>query len=165
MQNPRYNGAVTGLHETLVYEHMLLSRAALQGMAPHEREFALDRSATVLLSRLEASGPMSVGELAAAFELDVSTVHRQVAAAMKAGLIERIPDVAGGAARTHRPTADGARRLREELDGREGAVRRVTTDWTDDELATFAALLRKFNRDVETLRGQAWPRPEEAGSA
>ena len=69
----------------LMYEHMLMSRHALQGSAPRLRSATLERSAAVLLARLEASGPLSVGELAEAFDLDVSTVHRQVAAAMKAG--------------------------------------------------------------------------------
>lgn len=148
----------SALHATLVYEHMLLSRAALQGTPPHEREFAIDRSATVLLARLEASGPMTVGELSEAFGLDVSTVHRQVAAAMKAGLIERITDPDGGAARKHRPTADGFRRLHEELDGRAGAVRRVTASWSDEDLTALTTLLRRFNQDVESLRDQPWPR-------
>ena len=70
--------------EGIMYEHMLLLRVATQGVAPYGRSSALERSATVLLARLEAGGAMSIAELAEAFDLDVSTVHRQVAAAMKA---------------------------------------------------------------------------------
>ncbi|MCY1683002.1 MarR family winged helix-turn-helix transcriptional regulator [Kocuria sp. SL71] len=90
--------------KALMYEHMLMSRHALQGSAPRLRPETLERSAAVLLARLQASGPMSVGELAEAFDLDVSTVHRQVAAAMKSGLIERVEDPDGGSARKHRPS-------------------------------------------------------------
>lgn len=149
-----------GAHAALVYEHMLMSRHALQGSAPHLREAALDRSATVLLARLEASGPMSVGELAAAFDLDVSTVHRQVAAAMRSGLIERIEDPDGGPARKHRPSEEGARRLRTELEGRVQAVRTVTDGWSDDELEALVGLMTRFNRSVEQIRAQPWPRPQ-----
>jgi DNA-binding MarR family transcriptional regulator len=146
-------------HASLMYEQMLLSRYALQGTPAHGREFALDRSATVLLARLEASGPMAVGELAEAFGLDVSTVHRQVAAAMKAGLIERIKDPDGGAARKHRPTAEGARRLHAEFEARAQAMRMATADWTDEEVETLVTLMRRFNEGMESRRGQSWPRP------
>lgn len=146
------------LQQALVYEHMLLSRHALQGVAPFAREVPLDRSATVLLARLEAEGPMTVAELADAFGLDISTVHRQVAAAMKSGLIERIKDPDGGAARKHRPSEDGARRLAAELDARRGAAEGVTADWSEEDLATFVALMRRFNEGVENVRGRSWPR-------
>ncbi len=148
-----------GLHRRLSYEQMLSSRYALQNSPAHGREWTLDRSATVLLSRLEVQGPMSVGELAEAFGLDISTIHRQVAAAMKAGLIERIPDPDGGQARKHRSTAEGVRRLHLELENRDELSRLVTADWTEDELGAFVALMSKFNRKLETLRNQQWPRP------
>ncbi|HEY4614388.1 MAG TPA: MarR family winged helix-turn-helix transcriptional regulator [Citricoccus sp.] len=146
--------------EALVYEHMLLSRYALQGAPPYGREAPIDRSAAVLLARLEAEGPLTVAELAQAFDLDVSTVHRQVAAAMRNGLIERMPDPAGGAARKHRPSEEGARRLAAELEARRAASDRVTADWPDEDLATFVRLLRRFNEGVEQVRGRPWPRPE-----
>lgn len=147
-----------GAHEALAYEQMLLTRHALQNTTPKTRDVVLDRSATVLLARLEASGPLSVGQLAEAFGLDVSTVHRQVAAAIKAGLIERVQDTKEGVARTHRPTPEGARRLAEELASRAGSLRLITSGWSAGELDEFLRLLTKFNLDVEQLRGQQWPR-------
>ncbi len=147
-----------GLRHELVYEHMLSSRHAPQGVAPHEREVILDRSAVVLLARLAAQGPMTVGELADAFSLDVSTVHRQVTAAMNNGLVERIRDPAGGVARKHRPTEEGARRLAAELAVRRDFVERVTADWAEEDVAAFVALLRRFNQGVEAVRGRPWPR-------
>lgn len=148
-----------GSHARLAYEQMLASRHALQNLPAHEREWELDRSATVLLSRLESQQPMSVGELAEAFGLDVSTVHRQIAAAMKAGLIERIPDPAGGHARKHRPTEEGLNRLHSELEYRAHTLSRATEDWREGELETLVALLNKYNQSMEKLRGQHWPRP------
>jgi DNA-binding MarR family transcriptional regulator len=147
------------IHDDLTYEQMLLTRSALQGTPARDREWALDRSAAVLIARLDASGPMSVGQLAEAFGLDVSTVHRQLAAAMKAGLVERIMDPDGGPARKHRPTAEGLRRFRAEMSARAQSFRTVTADWTEDEVAAFTALMRRFNQGLEELRGQPWPRP------
>ena len=54
--------------EGIMYEHMLLLRVATQGVAPYGRSSALERSATVLLARLEAGGAMSIAELAEAFK-------------------------------------------------------------------------------------------------
>lgn len=145
----------------MVYEHLLLTRYALQDTAPFGRTAALDRSATVLLARLEAQGPMSVGELADAFGLDISTVHRQVAAAMKSGLIERIQDQKGGAARQHRPTEEGSRRLAEELTARQAVLRQATQEWSAQDLDDYVRLTRRLNRGIEQLRDRPWPRSGE----
>ena len=144
--------------EGIMYEHMLLLRVATQGVAPYGRSSALERSATVLLARLEAGGAMSIAELAEAFDLDVSTVHRQVAAAMKSGLIERIKDPEGGVAKKHQPTEEGVHRLAEELEVRRESYQRFIADWPQEDVTALARLTRRFNENVEASRGQAWPR-------
>lgn len=142
----------------LVYEIMLLSRRATQGIAPYKRQAVLDRSATILLARLTASGPMSVADLAEAFGLDISTVHRQLAAAMKHGLIEKIDDPDGGFAKLHRATESGEKLLEEELGRRAQSIGYVTRRWSDDDVHHLAQLMEKLNRDIEVLRGEDWPR-------
>lgn len=142
----------------LVYEIMLLSRLATQGIAPYKRQAVLDRSATILLARLTASGPMSVAGLAEAFGLDISTVHRQLAAAMKHGLIEKINDPVGGSAKLHRATDYGEKLLEEELGRRAQSIAHVTRQWSDSTVRELAQLLERFNKDVEFLRQQPWPR-------
>lgn len=32
-------------------------------------------------------------------------------------------------------------------------------DWPEEDIATFAACLRRFNTGVERLSGRPWPRP------
>ncbi|MEZ5087302.1 MAG: MarR family winged helix-turn-helix transcriptional regulator [Tessaracoccus sp.] len=147
--------------ESLVYEQMLLQRHAVHSTAPYGRQAHLDRSATVLLARLVAEGPMTVAQLAEAFGLDVSTVHRQLTAAIKHGLIEKIRDPEGGAAWLHRPSGEGRLRLGEELEARRTAFAAVTEDWNADDVRRFAELMRRFNEAVEAQRSQPWPRPEE----
>ena len=142
----------------LVYENMLLSRYALQGAPPQSRREALDRSSTVLLARLQAGGPMSVAELAQSFGLDISTVHRQVAAAMKSGLIERIKDPEGGVAKKHQPTEEGVHRLAEELEVRRESYQRFIADWPQEDVTALARLTRRFNESVERSLGHSWPR-------
>lgn len=144
----------------LVYEYMLMARYAATGTHPDGRRDALDRSAMILLARLIAEGPMTVAELADAFDLDVSTIHRQLAAAMKNGLILRIDDPEGGVARRHRPTAEGRRRYEEELAIRRTYVDRVVADWPAEDRHAFTVYLRRFNENMEHLRGRPWPRSE-----
>ena len=70
----------------LVREFMLVNRHYVLEVADSRGEKRLDRSAFVLLSRIEAEGPMSIGQLAEAFGLDVSTVNRQTAAMLRGGV-------------------------------------------------------------------------------
>lgn len=149
----------------LVYEQMLLSRAASQNSPPHGRQWELDRNAAFLVARLAASGPMSVSEFADGFGLDTSTVHRQVAAAISCGLIERIPGESGSQARRHVPTQEGLAALDRELNARSDTLTRVTADWTDDEVSQFTALTRRLNESLEELRaipGQGFSRRHPA---
>ena len=144
--------------ESLVREQMLLTRFALQNVAPKDREVPLDRSAVILLSRLRAQGPLSVAELADAFDVDVAPLHRQTTAAMTAELLERFPDPDGGVARKLRPTEQGLRRLTAELEARKTGYSRLLADWSDDEVEAFEAQLRRFNQAIEADRGKRWPR-------
>ncbi|MFB4304880.1 MarR family winged helix-turn-helix transcriptional regulator [Actinomadura sp. GTD37] len=139
------------------YEQMLLSRHEVM----RHRAGRLERSAYVLLSRIRLQGPMSIGELSDAFGLDASTLNRQTAAAMRAGLLERIPDPAGGIARKFRITGEGARLLDEERAFVMSGLDKVMADWPDEDIATFAAYLRRFNTDIERLSGRPWPRPAD----
>ncbi|GGV25051.1 transcriptional regulator [Kitasatospora herbaricolor] len=142
------------------YEQMLLSRHGLPGQGGgRRRDGLLERSAYILLSRIRVQGPMSIGELSEAFDLDVSTLNRQTTAARRAGLVERIPDPAGGMARKFRITEEGVRMLDEERAWTIRALDRVMADWTDEDIAVFAACLRRFNAGIERLGGRPWPRP------
>lgn len=79
----------------LEFETMLLTRRILD-YDSRRGDRDLDRSGYLVLSRIRIQGPMSIGELSAAFALDRSTLHRQTAALSKCGLAERIPDPDGG---------------------------------------------------------------------
>ncbi|WP_243058269.1 MarR family winged helix-turn-helix transcriptional regulator [Nocardioides sp. SR21] len=145
-------------YDELERETTLLGRYLM----PHRRfsgsEERLERSAYTLLTRINAQGPMSIGELSDALGLDVSTLNRQTAAMTKAGYVERVPDPEGGLARKFRLTEVGADRLESDRHANMAGLRRVLVDWTDGDVDTFAALLRRFNTDIERLDGRPWPR-------
>ncbi|MFE6036940.1 MarR family winged helix-turn-helix transcriptional regulator [Streptomyces sp. NPDC056452] len=142
------------------FETMLLGRH-LQLSAPRLRRNSqnLDRSAYTLLSRIRMEGPMSIGQLSDAFGLDASTLNRQTAAMLRAGLVERIPDPDGGIARKFRITEEGAQGLDAERSANIRGLEKVMAEWDPEEVAAFATYLKRFNTDIEHLDGRPWPRP------
>lgn len=119
----------------------------------------LDRSAYVVLSRIQMDGPMSIGQLSEAFGLDASTLNRQTAAMMRAGLVERIPDPDGGMARKFRISAEGEQQLDADRADYTQGLEKVLSDWSPEEVAAFAGFLQRFNADIERLERRPWPRP------
>ncbi|MFF1408395.1 MarR family winged helix-turn-helix transcriptional regulator [Streptomyces sp. NPDC058289] len=147
--------------EKLERELMLLSRH--QVMARRERDpERLERSAYLLLSRIDTQGPMSIGQLSEAFGLDTSTVNRQTAALLRCGLAERVPDPEGGMARKLCITEEGGRRLTEDRGVNRSCLARVVADWSPEEVRQLEDALVRLNRSAEALEGRHWPRTEEA---
>ena len=143
--------------EEISREFMLIAR--YEHMERKECEPpALERSAYLLLSRLDAGGPQSIGQLAEAFHLDTSTVNRQVAAVVRLGHVERIPDPDGGLARKLRLTEQGTRALTSDRARYVSALENVMEDWSDEDRRVFLDMLTRFNRTVEERRGMHWPR-------
>ncbi len=138
------------------YEQMLLQRHALASI---DRKNLIERSAYILLSRIRVQGPMSISELSDALGLDASTLNRQTAAAMRSGLLERIPDPQGGIARKFIVTDRGSQLLDEQRELVIGALDDLMADWSDEEIAAYGAALRRFNGDIERHTGRIWPRP------
>lgn len=142
------------------FETMLLGRHS-HLFNPRTRSSGgrLDRSAYILLSRIQMEGPMSIGQLTGAFGLDASTLNRQTAAMLRGGLVERIPDPDGGMARKFRISAEGARQLDADRAEYTQGLEKVMDTWSAQDVATFAGFLRRFNSDIERLEGHPWPRP------
>ncbi|MGW7074386.1 MarR family winged helix-turn-helix transcriptional regulator [Streptomyces sp. NPDC054871] len=142
------------------FETMLLGRHS-HLFNPRTRSSGgrLDRSAYILLSRIQMDGPMSIGQLTEAFGLDASTLNRQTAAMLRAGLVERIPDPDGGMARKFRISAEGARQLDADRAEYILSLGKVMDSWSPEDVATFAGFLQRFNSDIERLEGHPWPRP------
>ncbi|GJF34212.1 transcriptional regulator [Kitasatospora sp. NE20-6] len=143
-------------------ELMLVGRHQAIGALRAVPTGRLERSAYTLLSRIEAEGPMSIGQLAEAFALDTSTVNRQTGAMLRNGLVERIPDPDGGIARKLRITEDGLRRLHDDRDRSLAGLASVMADWPAEEVAALARALTRLNTSIERVEGRSWPRPTDA---
>ncbi|GAA2749738.1 MULTISPECIES: MarR family winged helix-turn-helix transcriptional regulator [Kitasatospora] len=139
------------------YETILLGRHIHQTGRPRHSGARLDHGDHLVLSRLQAEGPMSVGQLSDAFGLDAATLNRQTAALLRCGLAERIPDEKGGLARKLRITEDGARRLDEARAEIVAGLDRAMAGWAPEDVAAFGSYLRRLNGDIEDLTGRPWP--------
>ncbi|ALC05466.1 hypothetical protein CDES_05135 [Corynebacterium deserti GIMN1.010] len=146
--------------DELAYEVMLVTRYSVHNMPAVNRNFIMDRSALVLLARLDAQGPMTVNELAEAFGLNVSTVHRQLKAAINNELIEVVDDPSQPA-KLHRPTELGREKLQLELAERRNDLLRIMREWDPEDIKTHAQLLRKHNESLENHLHMPWPRPDK----
>jgi DNA-binding MarR family transcriptional regulator len=139
------------------FEMMMLGRYQLVASGAERDGGRLERSAYLLLSRINAQGPMTIRELSEAFHLDPSTVNRQTAAMLREGLVERAatPDKI---ARSFRLTDQGRRRLDEGRDFILNRMEKIFGEWTADEVAVFAANLKRFSASIEQISGLSWPR-------
>jgi DNA-binding MarR family transcriptional regulator len=135
---------------TLISRHQLASAA--RGV--------LERSAYLMLNRIDATGPMTARELADALQLEISTVTRQVAAMLRDDVVERIPDPAGGQASRLRITETGATRLSDDRERYRTGLGKVISDWPDEKCAELYRLLRTLNENIEDLQGTPWPRED-----
>ncbi|MBH0775930.1 MarR family winged helix-turn-helix transcriptional regulator [Nocardia bovistercoris] len=142
----------------LVFELTLLSRHYPASML-RRPGFQLDRSAYVILTRLEMDSPLSLRELSDAFQLDISTINRQIGAMLKLELVERVPDPDGGIARKIRASAKGLTLLAEDRARSQEGIGAVVSHWSDDDIARFGAMIARFNESIEQLEDNRWPRP------
>jgi DNA-binding MarR family transcriptional regulator len=109
---------------------------------------SMDRAAYLLLSRLDQEGPTGVKALASGMGIDSSTVTRQVAPLVDSGLVSRTADPADGRAVVLRLSPRGSERLAQVRDSRRRLVQLLTEDWSQEERATFCALLSRLNAAI-----------------
>lgn len=150
-----------GLLQALERELLLLGRhSALR--AADDPGPRLERSAYLLLTRLELGGAMTLKELAESLRLDISTINRQSAALLRQGLAERIPATDDSTARRYRPTAEGLALLRADRADRIAGIAGIVEGWAERATASLIASLRRFNEATERQQQMTWPRDRPA---
>jgi DNA-binding MarR family transcriptional regulator len=133
---------------------MLLRRAESgrrTGETPHN---ALDRSAYLILRRLDERGPQTVRSIAAALDLDSSTVARQIAAMVRDGLVQRTRSTSDGRVSVVEPTPVGLRRMTGVRAAREDLYTQVLATWPDSDRRTLASLLTRLNHALAAHLGR-----------
>lgn len=107
-----------------------------------------------LLIRLIKDGPTRAKDLAEATSADQSTISRQVAALVKAGLIERQADPDDGRASILVPTSSGRAKVDDHFANRGRALEPLLADWSQAEREQFVELLRRFNVNLDLRRDE-----------
>jgi DNA-binding MarR family transcriptional regulator len=117
-------------------------------------------SALMLLFPLRSLGPMRVTDLAEIKQADPSTVSRQAAQLVRAGLARREADPEDGRASRLAVTEAGLAACHKLHDAREALVADVLSDWPAERIDTFVDLFAQFNTAVEAhLRAEAAATP------
>ena len=126
-----------------------------------------DASALMLLFPLLHMGPLRVTDLAEVKQADPSTVSRQAAQLVKAGLARREADPADGRASRLAITPAGESTCHRVQSARQALISQALRDWPADRVAAFADLFHDFNSSVEAhLRSDpAVPATSGTGSA
>ena len=119
-------------------------------------------SALMLLPPLRAMGPMRVTDLAEIKGADPSTVSRQAAQLVKAGLARREADPADGRASRLAVTDTGVAACERLREARVALITQVLADWPTEQVAAFTTLFDQFNDAVEAhLRTDPGAPPRE----
>jgi DNA-binding MarR family transcriptional regulator len=106
-------------------------------------------SALLLLFPLLHMGPLRVTDLAEVKQADPSTVSRQVAQLVKAGLARREADPVDGRASRLAVTPDGERACEKLRAARHALLSDALGGWSAEQVVTFADLFHEFNSSVE----------------
>ncbi|GAA1872950.1 hypothetical protein GCM10009836_62360 [Pseudonocardia ailaonensis] len=120
---------------------------------PATQDYGLEAATLPVLARLGAEGPQRSGEIAAAMCADPSTISRQVAALVRAGLVERRADPGDGRASQLATTAEGHRVLDAERRRRAEQLASALTDWSPEARGRFADMLDRFVTDLQKHDG------------
>ncbi len=104
----------------------------------------LENSAFRILRFLEESGPSTQRELSDALQLELSTVNRQVNAALRHGHVERF-EVAGRSSRLVRPTVEGRLAFRHDGHLRAALYAQALDHLGPDRAGAMVESLREFN--------------------
>ena len=138
----------TRLGDELVRFVRLGARAkSMLNSGEHGAEF----SALMLLFPLRSMGPMRVTDLAEVKQADPSTISRQVAQLVKAGLARREADPVDGRASRLAITEAGRASCAQLHEARHAQLSRALSDWPAERVAAFADLFEEFNSSVEAL--------------
>jgi DNA-binding MarR family transcriptional regulator len=108
-------------------------------------------SALMLLFPLRHLGPMRVTDLAEVKQADPSTISRQVAQLVKAGLARREADPVDGRASRLAVTDIGLAACQRLHDARHGLLSEALSHWPPERITAFADLFTEFNSSVEAL--------------
>jgi DNA-binding MarR family transcriptional regulator len=131
--------------EVLETEMALLQRALERLGRRSDLHRDLDRASYLLARTLEATGPISLKDLAVRLGLDATTVTRQVATMEEQRLTYRRAQPDDGRVSLIELAPDGQRKMRAEQRARRQRVRDLTARWPKRDQAELGRLIARLN--------------------
>lgn len=159
MYNPcfgRYGCLVQPVGDVEVLERiereltLLVRRAQKVHLHTEAAAEPLERAAYGILGVVNDEGPLRAGTLAGRFRLDPSTVSRQAASLVAAGLMVREPDPDDGRACRFALTEHGRDALEATRAARRRVMRQLLGAWRLEDRDAFASLLERFNAGLDS---------------
>jgi DNA-binding MarR family transcriptional regulator len=126
--------------------------SSLKAHASSRTRHGVEFSAYVVLFHLMKHGPLRSSALAEALCSDPSTVSRQTAVLVEAGLLERRPDPDDRRAVQLAATEKGQELFEQMRRERDEMFATVLADWADDDVRHLGDLLARFTTDLERHR-------------
>lgn len=129
---------------------ILFRRSQAIHVSTRSGDFELDRSIYGILCLLDDEGPLRLGAIAHRFQLDPSTITRQVQAVVRLGLAEKRVDPSDRRASILSLTPVGQETIIQARSHRRRMLQAILQDWTTEQRTEFLAALRRFNSTVES---------------
>ncbi|WP_203338126.1 MarR family winged helix-turn-helix transcriptional regulator [Nocardioides limicola] len=126
----------------------LLRRTVAIHVRTSSGDIALERSAYGILRLIHSQGPQRLGAIATAFNLDPSTITRQVQAVEKLGLATKQADPMDRRASLLALTPEGEEAVVQAQNYRRKMLDLILADWSAQERDEFARALTRFNDTV-----------------
>lgn len=145
------NSGASGI-ETIEREVLMLLRRADFKKTLDGKKNSLYRSGYLILQALLLNNPMTVGELTDLFQLDMSTMSRQIKALESKGLVERKMGMRDARINHIFITGSGREAVITLRNKRINIYREILNDWSDEDIAVFGRLLTRLNRKIEQRR-------------
>jgi DNA-binding MarR family transcriptional regulator len=136
------------LSHTLVRVMKIMS--AMKHQAPRQHP-AVDPSHYPVLFSLSGA-PQRVSAVADTIHSDVSTVSRQVSHLVQHGILEKIGDPDDGRAQLLSLSPSGREVIEKLVRGRGEWFGQLLASWSDEDVRTFDAYLRRFGDDLEAFK-------------
>lgn len=127
----------------------LLRRTNSIHVSTAKGEVELERSSYGILCLLLDEGPQRLGAIAQAFQLDPSTVTRQVQAVERLGLAEKERDPSDRRAAVLSLTETGRTTIEQTREVRRRLLDEILREWPESDREAFASLLGRFNATID----------------
>lgn len=112
----------------------------------------VSQPAVILLSRMQADGGLTIGELARRTHMDMSLVSRELRKLEAEALVTRSTDANDGRVTRVGLTPKGRGLVRRLRNVRDRHIFEVLSAWSDEELAALGTLMTRFVDDLQAVR-------------